>query len=77
MFNFRKSSRTYSLTPYTGVGLAPPNAVGVDPAAVAAAASVSQSRSNSMSSNLSSAGKILRPVFSSCLSHYQYTRLKF
>lgn len=56
MFNRRKSSRTYSLTPYTGVGMAPPNAVGVDPAAIAAAASVSQSRCGSMSSTLSSAG---------------------
>lgn len=61
----RRKSRHYANTPYTGVGTAPPNSVGVDPAALAAAASVSASRTNSISSTLSSAGMFdISPVFS-------------
>lgn len=52
----RRKSRNYSNTSYTGVGTAPPNSVGVDPAALAAAASVSTSRANSINSTLSSSG---------------------
>ncbi|CAN6636764.1 hypothetical protein TRVA0_016S00452 [Trichomonascus vanleenenianus] len=56
MLQRRRSQRSYSLTTaYTGVQTPPPNAISVNPAARAAAASVGDSRSNSMSSNLSSA----------------------
>lgn len=40
MLGRKKSGRTYSLTSYTGVGLAPPNSPAANPAAVAAASSV-------------------------------------
>lgn len=47
------------MTAYTGVEAPPPNAASVNPAALAAAASVSQSRNNSMSSQLSAAGTFI------------------
>lgn len=72
MFNRRKSGRSYSLTAYTGVQSAPPNAASVSPAALAAASSVAHSRANSMTAELTSSG--MCPFFSKFHIHYVNNR---